>query len=168
MMSDNELLIASTSAWLVKINENFTIAVDESSMAEYIRGPQTHSIPDAVGYCNQVFVWRNNFIPVMDISLLLGETALETNHIAVVAYQEYADQKPKYVGIKMLGEVERVVVMDDTACEWPDEYPLEVQPIVESLFRHEGTLVSVLKIADLCNDGYRDYVSQLSKIQASL
>lgn len=162
----DEISLVSMPAWLFQPSESFNIAIDESSMAEYVRGPQTYLIPDAVDYCNEAFVWRGSFTPVIDLSLLLGDVALGNEHIAIVAYQEYVDQKPKYVGIKMLSELQRISVMDDSACGWPEEYPLEIQPIVESLFMHEEQVISILKIADLCNEGYRDYLMQLAEINS--
>ena len=158
-MPDNDVLI-ETPAWLITPHEHFKMALDESSLQEYIRDPQVYLIPDAVEYFNQIILWRNHFTPVIDLSLVLGGEALGVNHLAIVAYQEYAEQKPKYLAIKLVNEVERVKVVDDAACEWPKEYPIEIQPIVQSLFMHEKELVSVINVADLCNEGYRDYLTQ--------
>jgi len=162
-MPDNDVLI-ETPAWLLATHDHFKIALDEGSMQEYIRDPQVYSIPDAVEYCNQIVLWRNNFTPVIDLSLILGGEALGVNHLAIVGYQEYAEQKPKYLAIKLVNEVERVNVVDDAACDWPKEYPIEIQPIVQSLFMNEGELVSVINVADLCNEGYKDYLMQIATL----
>jgi len=162
-MPDKNVLI-ETSAWLFSPHEHFKMAVGESSMQEYIRDPQVYSIPDAVEYCNQIILWRNNSTPVIDLSLVLGGQALGVNHLAIVGYQEYAKQKPKYLAIKLVNEIERVNVVDDAACGWPKEYPIEIQPIVQSLFMHEEELVSVLNIADLCNEGYRNYLMKIAAL----
>ncbi len=164
-MPDNQILVESVAAWVLTANEHFKIALDESSMEEYIRDPQIYSIPDAVDYCNQVILWRNNFTPVIDLSLILGDEALDAQHLAIVAYQEYAEQKPKYLAIKLVSEVQSVTVQDDTACDWPENYPLEMQPVVESLFMNEDELISVINVADLCNEGYRDYLAQLAELR---
>ena len=161
-MPDNDVLVELTPAWLLTPHEHFKIALDESSMEEYVRKPQVYSIPDAVEYCNQIILWRNNFTPVIDLSLILGGEALDTNHLAIVGYQEHDEQKPKYLAIKLINEVESVKVADDAACDWPKEYPIEIQPIVQSLFMNENELVSVINIADLCNEGYRDYLAQIA------
>lgn len=165
-MPDTDLSTPSTAAWILKPNIGFTIALGESSMAEYVRDSQLYKIPGAVNYCNQVVLWRENFIPVVDLSLVLGQKALDATHIAVLVYQEYSGQKPKYVAIKLVSEVERVQVTDDASCEWPDDYPPEIRAIVESLFVHQEELVSVISVADLCNEGYRDYLAQLADIRA--
>lgn len=171
-MPDNQTLersvesaVESVAAWVLSPDEHFKMALDESSMQEYIRDPQLYSIPDAVDYCNQIVLWRNNFTPVIDLSLILGGEALDAQHMAVVAYQEYAEQKPKYLAIKLVSEVQRLTVMDDAACDWPEDYPLELQPIVECLFMNEDELLSVVNIADLCNEGYRDYLAQLAELK---
>jgi chemotaxis signal transduction protein len=168
MMSEAERLVVSTPAWVLAPSEHYKIAIGESFMAEYVRDSLLHDIPGALNYCNQVLLWRDNFIPVIDINVILGDGALNDSHIAVVAYQEYAGQRPQYVAIKILGEVERVTVSDDMACDWPEAYPPELQPIVESLFMHQEKLVSIVSIADLCNEGYRDYIAQLEEIRAGL
>ena len=162
-MPDNDILV-ETPAWLLTPHEHFKIALDESSMQEYIRNPQVYSIPDAVEYCNQIILWRNNFTPVIDLSLILGGEPLDANHLAIVGYQEYAEQKPKHLAIKLISEVESVKVVDDAACSWPKEYPIEIQPIVESLFMNGDELISVINIADLCNEGYRDYLAKIAEL----
>ena len=160
-MPDNDALI-ETPAWILSPHEHFKIALDESSMQEYIRDPQVYAIPDAVDYCNQIILWRNHFTPVIDLSLIVGGEALDVNHLAIVGYQEYAEQKPKYLAIKLVNEIERVKVLDAAACGWPKEYPIEIQPIVQSLFMNEDELISVINIADLCNEGYRDYLAKIA------
>ena len=160
-MPDNDVLI-ETPAWILSPHEHFKIALDESSMQEYIRDPQVYAIPDAVDYCNQIILWRNHFTPVIDLSLIVGGEALDVNHLAIVGYQEYAEQKPKYLAIKLVNEIERVKVLDAAACGWPKEYPIEIQPIVQSLFMNEDELISVINIADLCNEGYRDYLAKIA------
>lgn len=167
-MSDAELLVASMPAWVLTPNKDFKIALGESSMVEYVRDSQLHRVPDTVSHCNQVILWRDTFIPVIDLNLVLGDAALEESHIAILNYQEYSGQVPQYVGIKLIGEVERLTVMDDWACDWPEDYPLEIQPIVESLFMNQNELVSVISLVDLCNDGYRDYLDQLADIKAGV
>lgn len=162
-MSDTQLLPASTSAWLLTPNDGFKVALGESQMAEYLRDPELHLIPNTVEYCNQVVLWRDSFIPVMDLNLILGDAALDNEHMVVLGYQEYSGQKPQYVAIKLVGEVERIAVTDDMACDWTGDYPPEIQPIVESLFMNQEELVSVINVADLCNEGYRDYLTQLEK-----
>jgi len=165
-MPDIDSSAISTSAWALTFNTRLKLALDESSMAEYIIDPQLYSIPDAVDYCNQVILWRNEFTPVIDLNLILGDPGLGAQHIAVLAYQEYAGQKPQYVAIKLASEVERIAVIDDDSCDWPKDYPLEIQPIVESLFMYQDQLHSVINIADLCNEGYRDYLLKLAEIKA--
>lgn len=167
-MSNSELLTASIPAWVLTPNKDFKVALGESSMVEYLRDAELHSVPDAVSHCNQVVLWRDTFIPVVDLNLVLGDAALGASHIAVLNYQEYSGQAPQYVGIKLTSEVERITVMDDTACDWPDNYPLEIQPIVESLFMNQGELVSVISLENLCNEGYRDYLAQLAEIKLGL
>jgi chemotaxis signal transduction protein len=167
-MSDTELLATSTPAWVLSPNRDFKIAVGESFMVEYVRDSLLHDIPGAFSYCNQVLLWRDNFVPVVDINLVLGDAPIGDSHIAILVYQEYAGQLPQHVAIKVVGEVERVAVSDDTACDWSEDYPLEIQPIIESLFMHQDELVSVISVSDLCNEGYRDYLAQLEEIKVGL
>jgi len=84
-MPENDILLESIPAWLLAPHEHFKIALDESSVEEYIRDPQLYSVPDAVNYCNEIILWRNNFTPVIDLSLILGGEALDASHLAIVA-----------------------------------------------------------------------------------
>jgi len=152
-----------TSAWLLAVSESFNIAVGEAVVAEYILQPEINFVPGSIGYCNEVLSWRGDFIPVMDISVLLGREPLDAKNVAIVAYQEYEGQNLQYVALKLVTEVTQIEVSDESMCETPENYPEVMEPITDSLFIHQGKLTSVIDIADLCNEGYRDYISATQK-----
>lgn len=150
-----------TPAWLLEVKPDFLIALSEQSVVEYIPHTSLKIIPGSVDYCNSMLMWRNSYIPVFDFRQMIDDSALATEKIAVVAYQEQQNVKPNYVAIKLCKEVEKIQVSDDQMTDWPDDYPVEIRPLVESLFEQQGSLLSVINVADLSNEGFRDYLQQL-------
>lgn len=151
----------SISAWSLEVKPSFFIALSEQVVIEYIPQVSLQVIPGTVDYCSSMLFWRNSYIPVFDFQQMINDISLETQKVAVVAYQEQQDHKPKFIAIKLCREVEKIQVSDDEMIDWPEEYPIEVQPLVESLFKQNDTLLSVINIADLCNEGFRDYLQEL-------
>jgi len=154
-----------TSAWLLAVSESFNIAVAEVVVAEYILGSEVKLVPGSIEHCNQVLTWRSDFVPVIDMSVLLGGQPLDCKHIAVVAYQEYEGQHLRYVALKLYSGIEQIQVSDGTMCEMPETFPEIMLPIVDSVFMQQDKLVSVINIADLCNQGYRDYLLAMRRYQ---
>ena len=161
-MSNSETVVTLTPAWLLELTPQCKVALGDGSVEEYIRDSKLYSIPSAVEHCNELLMWRERLVPVIDFNVIFNEPGLSNQHIVVLAYQEYSGQTPQYVGIKLHNEVQRITVNDSSACDWPAEYPLQIQPLVESLFISDDELISVINVSDLCNEGYRDYLKQLN------
>jgi len=164
-MPELEQQSETTSAWLLAVSQSFNIAVAQVVVAEYILEPEIKLVPGSIDYCNQVLSWRGNFIPVMDLSVLLGDEPLDSKNIAVIAYQEYEGQSIQYAAIKLYTGVEQIEVSDESMCEVPDEFPEIMIPLLDSIFMHQDKIVSVINLADLCNEGYRDYILALRHYQ---
>lgn len=149
------------TAWSLEVKPNYLIALSEKSVVEYIPEASMITIPGAVDYCACMLFWRNHYIPVFDFHQMIEDSPLDTKKVVVVAYQEQHQPMPSFVAVKVCREVEKVQVSDDQMTDWPDEYPVEIEPLVESLFVQSGVLLSVIDIANLCNEGFSDYIQQL-------
>lgn len=149
------------TAWALEVAPNYLIALSEQSVVEYIPEASVQTIPGTVDYCNNMLFWRDQYIPVFDFNQMINDSPLSTKKLAVVAYQEQQVGTPNFIAIKLFQEVEKIQVSDDQVVDWPDSYPIEIQPLVESLFEQNGVLLSVINIANLCNEGFRDYIQQL-------
>lgn len=159
MLNHNTYLEAKeSSAWLLTVHKSMNIAVGDGVFSEYIIAPKVYAIPGAVSYCHQVIFWRGRYTPLFDFGVLLREEPQADNHIAVLAYQELPNSPVKHIAIKLYSQTEKIIVNDDSACACPAEYSKLMAPLLTSLFHYNNELVSVLNIADLANEGYRDFV----------
>jgi len=154
-----------TSAWLLAVSRSFSIAVAQVVVAEYILEPELKLVPGSIDYCNQVVNWRGEFIPVMDLSVLFGEEALDSSSIAVIAYQEYQGQSLQYAALKLSRGVEQIEVSDESMCDIPEDFPEIMRPLIDSIFSHDDQVVAVINLADLCNEGYSDYILAMRRYQ---
>ncbi len=150
-----------SSAWLLPVNNEMTIAIGDDIFSEYLVSPKLYPVPGSLPHCKSLIFWRGRFIPVMDILVLLGEKGLSSEHIAVIAYQEGGSKDVRHIALKMTTQTEKIVVDDnDAISNIPKNYPAVIRPLVTSLFAYEKRLISILNIPDLSNDGYRDFATQ--------
>ena len=161
MSVDQQNVTKTSRAWLLKVTDSVSVAVGEFSVAECVLGESLTTIPGAVDYCNELLYFRGNFVPVIDFSKLTNDVALSSQHIVVVAYLNPDLQRSEYLAIKLLHAISRIDVPDSSQCDWPQNYPKLLEPIVLSLFDQNNTVVSIVNLADICNEGYSDFVAAM-------
>src|SRR6187402_2397137 len=78
-------------AWILPISQDVSVAVGryELKYIEYISAGVT--LPGVPAYCEQGFVWRNRFIPALDIQNLVSRRRVSApageQLAAIVAYE---------------------------------------------------------------------------------
>lgn len=152
-----------TNAWLFECSDSLSIAVAEHEMAEYLQASVSFSIPGAPVYCANVLLWQNNFIPILDIAVLLGEQSDSKNKLlCVVVFQSAEGQPLQRVAICVNKPPEKILVNDEQACEFPEAVDESVLlPVSLSCFEHIERPVIILDIAKLCSADFRDLVNAI-------
>ena len=66
--------------------KKFSIGVHEA--AEYIETPVLQHVPLTPEYCKNIIFWHDMIVPVIDMNILLGNSATTNyKHVMVIAYQ---------------------------------------------------------------------------------
>jgi hypothetical protein len=114
--------MSEASAWLLELGKGLLAAVGEREMIHLLPDqPLLSQIPQSPVYCNRVFVWQGEIIPLMDLSLrLLARPAVPNALLAIVAFEKSPQAKALYGAILLNAPPRRIVVNDNQDCDLPD------------------------------------------------
>lgn len=146
MRTDDERL----EAWLLPISKDMTVAVGRYEL-KYIEYPQTMvALPGLPAYCEQGFVWREHFVPVIDLHGLISRRRPPITEgddmVAVIAYEQGADSRLAVGAITLRGVPQPVAV--DAMQAIPASELEGVWPLLSlAAFRQHEQVYPVL---DLC------------------
>lgn len=138
-------------AWLLRATGNMTLAVAQHEMIEYLTQARCQRVPLANAHCEDLAVWRDRLVPVLDFArLVTGGKGAARHALSIVAYQPRAQQPLEYLGIWTDTAPSKITVSDDQACELPPAWRDErLQKLALSCFSHEERTVPILNLANL-------------------
>jgi len=113
-------------AWIISITDTLSAAVGEFELIHVLPdNPELFSIPTAPPYCQQIFVWQNKIIPVMNLVERFGleKNATPDDHrvMTIFAYRTEKTALPEYGALSLNATPRRSEVSDTQACPLPAE-----------------------------------------------
>ena len=143
-------MTTSVPAWLIVAGDK-TFALAEKEMIEYIIEPDCMTVPVTPVYSSNVIIWREQLIPVFDLCVLMGMPPIsKVTSLVVVAYQVQALEPLNYVALVISGSPVRIEVVDEQACEAPeDNHPL-LSLVAMGYFMRDDEPISILDLKILC------------------
>ena len=113
-------------AWLISITDTLYAAVGEFEMVHVLPdNPVLFNVPKAPHYCQQVFVWQNKIIPIMNLAARFGyEEKLTISEHFIVSIFAYRAEKTgliEYGALFLTTTPRRIEVSDDQACPLPPD-----------------------------------------------
>ncbi len=144
-------------AWLLRAADDVSVAVAQHEMIEFVTDARVRHVPLANPHCNQLALWRDTLVPVLDLPRLLhGVSTAAHSALGVVAYQTRAQQPLQYLAIWIDAPPQRIDVGDAQACELPETWH-DVRPLALACFSHAGTAVPILNLANVACTSYDPY-----------
>ena len=147
--------MASSNAWLLPLGDRLNIAVGEYEIMHLVHFPALFAVPGTPFYCNQVLVWQNQILPVMDLAAWVqGQShKREQKLIAIAAYTEPGSDATQHAGL-LLEDVPRKVIVDDgTACDLPNEPNTDAwKRIAISCFKYTEHAVPIIDLQTVFSD----------------
>jgi len=98
----------SVSAWLLNISDEETVAISQFEINHIEEYSEFIKIPKSPPWCNQVMLWKNQILPVLDFtksrnSSLLNETTSDHSFmLAIVRIFNGNEQGCRYGAIRIL------------------------------------------------------------------
>ncbi len=148
-----------SDAWLLELSDSISIATGDHEMVEYLPAPICFSVPGSPGYCSRVLSWQDKLVPVMDISMLLGQPTADESKtlISLVAYQIESRAPLQHLALRVSKAPEKIQVDDEQACELPEEMNTSLlMPIFLSCFTYAERTAIIFDFASLCSAEFRD------------
>lgn len=130
----------SNAAWLLELGENVCVAVGERELQYLLADlPKFNFISNAPSYCNKVFVWQGEIVPVMDIAqLILGRNIIRPKQeelVVLTTFQAHVNE-PLQRGAILLSAIPiKINIQDQQVCDFPS--PQDIwQQLAVTCFEH--------------------------------
>lgn len=138
-------------AWLLPIAEGMTVALGPAEL-KYLEQIQTPVVvPGLPAYSEQGFIWREQFIPIINLQQLITRrrTPLPQEQlVAIVAYQS-GDDEPLQLGALALSDMPRLTEIDPEQAQPLDALAGPWQRLAHAVFTRDNTPCPVLDLAHL-------------------
>lgn len=138
-------------AWLLPIAEGMTVALGQAEL-KYLEQVQTPVVvPGLPAYSEQGFIWREQFIPIINLHQLITRrrTRLsEEQLVAIVAYQS-EEEESLQLGALALSNMPRLAEIDPEQAQPADNLVGAWQTLAHAAFSQDGQTRPVLDLAYL-------------------
>jgi len=136
------------AAWILPVSPTQSVAVGryELKYIEYV--DSIVELPGLPAFCEQGFVWRNRFIPVLDLWSLLTRRRMPANnseHLAAIIAYENA-QGEISTGAILLAGVPKLIAVAANQSVAVTELHQDWHLLAQAAFRDENTLYPVLDL----------------------
>lgn len=134
-------------AWLIELTDTTYAAVGEFELAHILPdAPVLFDIPHTPAHCQQVFVWQNKIIPVMNMTARLTKTINNTNQLVGIFAYRTDSGRIDYGALLLNAMPRRLEVSDEQACDLP-AYLQAWKPYVRSCFQDtENHVIPILNL----------------------
>lgn len=147
----NESHTEDLAAWILPISPTQSVAVGryELKYIEYVDA--VVALPGLPAFCEQGFIWRNRFIPALNLWSLLTRRRMpattEEHLAAIIAYENTLGELA--VGAILLAGVPKLLPVAATQSVAVTELQQEWQLLAQAAFRDENTIYPVLDLRGL-------------------
>jgi chemotaxis signal transduction protein len=150
-------------AWIISITDTMFVAVGEFELVHVLPdSPVLYKVPKAPHYCQQVFVWQNKIVPVMNLAARFGlEQKQAINEHLVISIFAYRTEKTRlidYGALFLTATPRQSEVSDQQVCQLPSHLSAW-RHYVRSCFQETDTQkeIPILKLERLF--AYQDSVT---------
>jgi hypothetical protein len=123
MLEELEAQAKANRAWLLDFGKGLQAAVGMHEMSQVLISPTLYQIPCTPFYCNEVVIWQQRILPVLDVnSLFEGQKILLDENggvIGLAMYQPDPQESPTYGCFYLSTTPTSIFVNDETACDLP-------------------------------------------------
>lgn len=139
-------------AWLLDFGRGLRASVGFHEMSQVLIAPTLFDVPCTPLYCNEVLIFQDHILPVLDFpSFLEGHKVphLGPAIVGIVVHQEDLNHPLSYAGLRLVSLPINIYVSDDQACELSFRQEHWHPPLVVSCFAYEETIIPVLNLVYL-------------------
>lgn len=145
----------SSRAWLLDFGKGLRAAVGAHEMSQVLLATQLHEVPCTPFYANEVFIFQESILPMLDVAALITGHADDMAHlhvgsniIGLALYQLNPTDPAHYAGLRLTTLPVNIFVADDQFCELPTRLSFW-QPAAISCFKLNDTEIPIIDLAKL-------------------
>lgn len=147
-------------AWLLDFGRGFHAAVGAHEMSHIELSMTLYEIPQTPHYCNEVIIWQDFILPVLDIPSLMEGHKISHAHsgdvIGIVVYQEHPTLPIQSAALHLATTPVGIHVSDDDACSLSTDQQ-QWQPLALSCFSYHGMTIPILNLAHLFSKQFNTF-----------
>ena len=82
--------MSKVAAWLMKVNDSSYASISQVELVHIINDPVFVRVPRSPDYCQNIMIWNDNALPVVDLSQLYDTTGSkpQNNVVAVIIFRD--------------------------------------------------------------------------------
>jgi chemotaxis signal transduction protein len=144
-------VIETSRAWLLDFGRGMKAAVGAHEMSHVILSPELYEVPCSPAFCDEVLVWQDYILPVLDMNIFLRKQKMMRTHSGVVGIAIYQEDRSKpltYAGLHLAETPVNIFVSDEQACELPAQKK-EWGIITISCFTYKNDAIPIIDLAIL-------------------
>jgi chemotaxis signal transduction protein len=127
-------------AWIMSITDTVSVAVGEFELVHILTdNPVLFTIPTAPSYCQQVFIWQNKIVPVMNLATRFNLPEKSNDFIvSIFAYRAEETGQIEYGALFLTASPLRIEVGNTQVCPLPADLTA-LTPYVRCCFQETKT-----------------------------
>lgn len=152
--TEKKVEVKTSRAWILDFGKGLQAAVGLHEMSHVLTAPVLFDVPGTPHFCNEVIVFQQRILPVLDIpSLLEGQKVTHSSHevVGIAVYQDNPVNPTSYGGLRLASLPHSIYVTDDQACELPSHKHYWAPPLSVACFQYDGAVIPVLNLVYLFN-----------------
>lgn len=150
------MISEARSAWLFDFGVGLRAVVGGQHMVEYLRAPQAVEIPLAPVHARGVLVWRQQWVPLIDLTRLTRDSqgsSEKPRDAIVLAYRETPQSPLRHGALTLAAAPREIEVRNDLVCDLPIT-PAFWGILAASCITYENQPVPILRVRNIFTQRY--------------
>lgn len=154
--------MSKAAAWVMKVDELLHVSVSQMELVHIINTPCYINVPKAPKFCQDIIIWNDNILPVVDLSTLCNQSGIKStrNVIAVIIYRDI-NNEIQYGGVVLTDSPELEHVDNSQLCQLPN-HAKDLHTVSLSCFISKaGNEVPILDMSKIFSRNHADKLAGL-------
>lgn len=137
-------------AWLLPIDSATRIAVGRLELVHIVESPEYFEVPKTPNYCTRVFFWNGRIIPIIDVSVLVNKSPINSraNIVAIANYLNERTQEYEYGGIRLHDTPVLKRILNEDGIQ-PSELPEKWKRLSVAAFKNKAEIVPIIDVSEI-------------------
>ena len=114
--------MSKAAAWVMKVNDSSYAAISQMELAHIINDPVFVRVPSSPGHCQNIIMWNDNVLPVVDLGQLGDAAGSRPRHnvVAVIIFRD-TNNDLHHGGIALSSSPALEYVNNSQSCTIPNQ-----------------------------------------------